>query len=384
VSAAARGLWLSALALLAVGWFPPGLVWLHEHAQWSDMLVLLATMPWLLTRPWDRIPRRVWPPLTAWVVLSVLTTVARGGWTKVAGTTLLVALFLMTADLVAGAQRAAARVTQVAMVALAAVAVMGALLFHAGVMTPLLAPPGDLLPGGYARLRSLAFHPNLLASYAVFSFALSHALPPDDKLGRMGRIAAGIAALLALSRATVGLLVVAAVLRCTPRRAALVVGCAAALLVALTVVDLRIDPSRPWEATIDTRGGVRRQALTRAFGTALRHPLLGCGADCTPGPWDAHCAPVQIAATRGLPALGALGWLLWRLRPVPTRMTPAWAGLTALGVEALAQDVEDFRHLWVLMGIAASRVEPCERPRARSSRTAAPKVEPGPAVDREV
>ncbi len=33
-----------------------------------------------------------------------------------------------------------------------------------------------------------------------------------------------------------------------------------------------------------------------------------------------------------------------------------WSGIAGLGIEALAQDVEDFRHLWVLIGLAGAQV----------------------------
>ncbi|MGH9938924.1 MAG: hypothetical protein ACREAM_22005, partial [Blastocatellia bacterium] len=32
-----------------------------------------------------------------------------------------------------------------------------------------------------------------------------------------------------------------------------------------------------------------------------------------------------------------------------------WGGLAGLGLDALAQDVEDFHHLWVMIGLASAR-----------------------------
>ena len=58
----------------------------------------------------------------------------------------------------------------------------------------------------------------------------------------------------------------------------------------------------------------------------------------------------------GLPALVALVAMLvalWRGRSRPTdRVT--WAGLAGLGVEGLGQDMEHFRHVWVMIGLAAA------------------------------
>ena len=78
-------------------------------------------------------------------------------------------------------------------------------------------------------------------------------------------------------------------------------------------------------------------------------------------PCDAHFTPLNVAATLGLPALAALvavPILLWRRRSRPTDLA-VWGGLAGLALDALAQDVEDFRHLWVLFGMAAAgRREP--------------------------
>ena len=63
----------------------------------------------------------------------------------------------------------------------------------------------------------------------------------------------------------------------------------------------------------------------------------------------------------GLPALLALVGLviaLWRQRRQPTD-TATWSGLAGLGVDAIGQDVEHFRHVWVMFGLAdAGRQDP--------------------------
>jgi len=62
----------------------------------------------------------------------------------------------------------------------------------------------------------------------------------------------------------------------------------------------------------------------------------------------------------GLPAL--LGLLaipaaLWVRRARPTD-TATWAALAGIGLDALTQDVEDFRHVWVLLGLADAHRSP--------------------------
>jgi hypothetical protein len=325
------------------------------RARWTDVMTLLALVPWACTRPWQRLDRRTRAPLAAWVLLGLATTAAHGGWAKLAGSVVLVLLFLMSADLGRLHGLLAARITAFAAVALAAAALAGFVLFYAGIETPLLGPRGDLLPGPYPRVRSLASHPNLLGSYAIFAWALASTLPRPDPARRAGRAAAALCAWLALSRAALSLFVAEVWWRWPRRRAVAVVVAVGALLMALTMVNVRVDPTRPWAVSVDVGGGVRRAAAIATLEAIRRRPWLGCGVDCTPGPWDAHCTPLQIAATRGLPALAVFMWLLTRLKPDGGSWTPEAAGVVALLVDGLTQDVEDFRHLWVLMGMAAAR-----------------------------
>ena len=56
----AHALFLAALALLPWAWFPP-FPWIHEHAQWSDVLVAAAFVAWLVTPGRLQALRRWWP-----------------------------------------------------------------------------------------------------------------------------------------------------------------------------------------------------------------------------------------------------------------------------------------------------------------------------------
>jgi hypothetical protein len=74
-------------------------------------------------------------------------------------------------------------------------------------------------------------------------------------------------------------------------------------------------------------------------------------------PFRAHLTPLNIAATTGLPALLALGGMfiaLWRGRSRPTDIA-IWSGLLALALDGLAQDIDHFRHVWLLIGLAAAQ-----------------------------
>ena len=93
------------------------------------------------------------------------------------------------------------------------------------------------------------------------------------------------------------------------------------------------------------------------------HPVLGAGPGTLTGenrglPFRAHFTPLNVAATVGVPALAALSaalLLLWMGRPRPTEVA-IWSGLAGVGIDAIGQDGEHFRHVWVLIGLAAAPV----------------------------
>jgi hypothetical protein len=380
VSAAAV-LFLSALALLPWASVPP-FPWLHPRAQWCDALLLAATLAWLL----ERGRRRDWPglrPVHAALGLYLVAATASllhadptppAGPAKLLGLASLAAWAVLTAD---WASRPAvaphlARVVAVTSLLAAGAAVAGVVLAVAGVPTPLVGTYGDLVPGAYARAQAGLTHPNLLASFCVFASAVvsrdGAGLPPA--LRRVTRIALAIAVLLTFSRGVLAFVLAALIRRGRRGRASgwppgLFAVAAAALLVALTVWPIALDPSRPWDVRIDPGPSVRWRGLVTSLEAAARRPLLGIGpgrpAGTGDGPaFDAHCTPVNVAATLGLPALAAflcVPLALWRGRPRPTDLA-TWGGLAGIGLDALAQDVEDFRHVWVLFGLAAARPAP--------------------------
>jgi uncharacterized membrane protein len=134
---------------------------------------------------------------------------------------------------------------------------------------------------------------------------------------------------------------------------------AVAVLAVLTVGRLHVDPTRPLKASYTAPDpGNRREAAATSWQTLRAHPLLGKGPGTYPGrnrgqPFRAHLTPLNIAATVGLPALAALVGMflvLWRRRPRPTQVA-LWSGTIGLALDGLAQDVEHFRHVWLLAGL---------------------------------
>ena len=136
----------------------------------------------------------------------------------------------------------------------------------------------------------------------------------------------------------------------------------AAVMIAITIWKPLINPVRPFDIGFEQVDSSRKQAALSALATVVRKPLFGSGLGTSPGeyhgaPFDSHCTPINIAATIGLPALITFSFLiasLWRRRrPIDLAL---WGGLAGMAVDGLAQDIEDFRHLWVMIGLAGSSI----------------------------
>src|SRR5262249_3749316 len=147
------------------------------------------------------------------------------------------------------------------------------------------------------------------------------------------------------------------------------IACAAAMS-ALSIWSVTLDPSHPLQARLNPELiPTRRQAAVSSLQTLAGHPLFGSGLSTPPGdargaPFLAHMTFINFAATLGLPALAAFSYLmitLWRRRsrPADPGSAPAdlalWSGLAGLLLDGLAQDVESFRRLWLMIGLTDSR-----------------------------
>jgi hypothetical protein len=398
-SAAARALsraiitlYIAALALLPWTWFPP-FPWLHEHAQWSDVLFAAAAALWTVEQ-WRlrRIPR-LRPAIAAialyflFALLSFLLTnpdQAASAW-KLLGIAELCALAFITSDIAARpcAGRAIAWAVAATSIVTAAAAVAGLLLFYAGVETRLIGTYGDLEPSRwYARAQAGFFHPNLLASFSIFASAIiartAAGLPA--RLRRTALAALWLTVFLTFSRGILAFLLAAAVRSPRINRSRSLVytliAVTLAVMATLSVWNLKVNPATPLDIQFDSQPSSRREAATSSLETLVAHPLTGSGPGTQPGsyrggPFDAHSTPINIAATLGLPALivfTSLVVILWRTRKRPTDLA-LWGGLAGLALDALAQDVEEFRHVWIMLGLAdAHSLDDREsRPKERQS-----------------
>lgn len=380
-------LYLTALALLPWSWLPPFPLPM-QHAQWSDAVFAAAVLAWVVDR-WQSCqwPRWGWLHIAVGgyvgaAALSLLLATPDwqfGAW-KLLGLCELGLLTVITADLAARPNIVPriGRVIAVTALLSSAAALLGMVLFYAGVPTRLIGTYGDLLPSSsYARAEAGTYHPNLLASFCIFAMAVvarpASALP--GWLRRVAQAAIGLAALLTFSRGMLAVGLAALIARAHTRARQVLVACYAticvAVLVSLTIWNIKLDPAHPLAARFASEPASRWQTITSSWRTLIRHPFWGSGLQVPPGryrgvPFDAHLTPLNIAATMGVPALVAflaIPIILWRRRARPTDWA-LWGGLAGLALDALAQDIEDFRHVWALFGLAAADSGQSQRPNA--------------------
>jgi hypothetical protein len=371
-------LWLAQAALLAfvalMGVDRPSLP-LPGHAQWSDLAALLATAALLASRPRRLVPGALAGAAIAyagWAALSSLIHGA-GGW-KALGVAELACVMMVTSALASdpAMRDRVLRVWLAAATAWSAVALVGVALAIAQVPSVLYDPRGGDLNLPW-RARGLFVTSNLLASYLVVPLVL---LVTDGKrwLGRWrapALVLVGAAFAATLSRTW--LAAALAALWLTTRGWKRTAGVTLLLLATLASVRLDLYRDAAGHVTVSTAPGVRWRLAEAALGSALAHPLVGVGPDAWPARIDwprpgdpptelsAHSTPLDVAARLGFPAL--LAFLLvcaLALRDGsratdddPTRAV-LYACLCALFFDALTTDAENFRHLWLLFGLAAS------------------------------
>jgi hypothetical protein len=302
----------------------------------------------------------------------------RVGVENVVITVELIALAVMTASFWAEplGRRAISRVVVGTVIVTAMEAAVGLCLFYLGRRSSLTQSYSGYFKASdlYTRVAAGFESAPLMGSYCIFASAVV----AMDVLGLSRRIrwalqgTLALLSLITLSRAVIGFAVAMAlrVRRGGGRRArvagTVVVAASIATMLALTVAPLSLDPVRPASSHSDINP--RLATLKTSASTFWRHPLVGTGPGSLTATWQhsrlrAHFTPVNVAATSGLPALVslvAIVVILWRRRRRGTSTSFAvWSGLAGLGVDALGQDAEHFRHVWIMLGIAdAERDEP--------------------------
>lgn len=367
-------LYLVALALLPFRWLSP---FSYEQAGWTDILMAAAVTAWLAEsafgrrRPSLRAPHALLGTYLLAVALSGAVSGDRSTAVRnVLITAEVIAIAVLSSDFARSpnARRAIARVIFAVSMVTAAEAVAGLVLFYLGVKTSLVNGYSTYFSSShlYTRVQAGFYSPPLLGSFCVFASAVL-ATAGTGIPRRALRVAQVVLALLAVSTLSrpaiafgIGMAVREAHRRGTvqARRLALacvVTGCTA--LALLSVAPLSLDPLRP--SSSQSAINPRLAMLKSAFSSLEKRPLLGRGPGSLAARWQgqplrAHFTPLNIAATTGLISLIALtGFVVvvWRRRRRPTNVA-LWSGLLALGIDGLTQDVEHFRHVWILLGMA--------------------------------
>ena len=407
VESPAFGCYLLAVALLPFRWLSP-ISGFYEHAQWTDILVGLAALLWLIERVIDRdLVRafRLWQvPLAIYLALACFSAAHAvpsfgGGWKTVLLMAELAVLAVITADFASDdeSRRLIARVVVASALVTVALGGIALLLFYAGAHTGLVGPYGEqLTPSSlYARVQAGFHSPPLLGSFCIFAAGIAAGTDAGlaPRLRIWTQIGLALLCLATISRAFIGF-IFAAVLRWSAavrgRRRFLVLAAAAlslAILAALTVGRLHLNPAKPSSISyVVPDPGNRREAFTTSLTTLGDHPALGVGPGGFPGvnagaPFRAHFTPLNIAATEGIPALVAflaIFWLLWRSRRRPTDIA-LWSALAGMALDGLVADIDHYRHLWILIGLLGCQPDwqPARsalfgRGRHRASRTPPP------------
>jgi hypothetical protein len=370
----ARWLYLATLALVPWSALVP-FPWLHENARWSDAIFALAFLAWGAGLARERRLPRLRPVhaglalYLGWAAVSLLVAAPRppSGPAKLLGLGMLLALFVVTSEMAErpGMPAAIGRTIAATSLLTALAALVGVVLSAFGTITPLVGTCGDLLPGPLSRAQAGFPHPNLLASFCVFAYGV--VAREDAGLSRGWRrlviAALALTVLLTTSRAILAFGLALAIRHATtPARRRLAWGLGAVLVLAMigfTVVNLTFQPLRPWELQVRPGPSVRLQSAATSLETLAAHPVVGSGLGSSPGrrgslAFDAHLTPLNVAATLGLPALAGLAFAvlcLWRARARPTDLA-IWGMLAGLALDGLGQDVEDFRHVWIALGLA--------------------------------
>ncbi len=318
-----------------------------------------------------------------WVVASMFAT--HGSRVRVLGTWWLVVLAIGIAVYATESEAHAQRIRR-ALIAAAVIGaitgLVGAVLYAFGVSTPLLNHAGDLVPGKYPRIRGTMMRANALAGLLALGVILVGRVAGTrdaDDIPRRWRVpilaTLGAALVFTFSRSWIALAGAGAVyvLALGERRSrardvgafAIVLACVAVML-AVSWLGIRLDPTRPWEIAITNEPGTRWVHLTAALETIAAHPLLGVGPGrmADPTGWDSHFSLANVAAIYGLPAalayVSIIGLALERACRAARSAVGATAqaargvaaGLLLFALDALARDIEDQRALWILIGLA--------------------------------
>jgi hypothetical protein len=339
------------------------------HITAADVLAAIAASC-ALALPWRDTLRRAWAGGALGAALALV------GWTAVSalshGAGLPKALGALELAVVFGLAAALARDTAARDLLLRALVAGAAAACVVGLLVAGLALAGVEVPGLYTGAGELGLRwrpagvcrSGMLASWSLAPLVLVW-LGGGRLTGRWRTpllVLFTVTLALTLTRSAIAL-VFAVVLARAPRRLRPI---ACALCAAAAIASMYLDVHGRAEA------GIRWRIAASAASRAAAHPIAGAGpasraalagwpsAADPPLAWDAHCAPLDVAATLGLPGLAlflaAVALALRRsLRARRDDLQHALLiGVAALLFDGMTNDIADFRHLWLLLGVACA------------------------------
>ncbi len=342
--------------------------------QLSDIFFALAFVQFLWAR--FEIPLAIASvPIAAFAAGATVSTLFGGSPVKLLGHFELAALGWMAVCASPYSSRWLRRALVIAAV-LAALTAMAALaVFFSGIAgydaagrpeSPLLYIHGSLVSDNYPRPRGTLVTGAMLTSVVATGFALlwfERELVPGVWQRRLIYAVCVGALFFAFSRAiaTLAIVLIATELwrRDSPQwaRGAFVI-VAAAYAVALWV-SLRyhvvLNPLEPWAVDVLAEDGERFGKWRNAVATLAENPIVGAGPGIPVAEgWSAHNTWLNLWAGLGIAPLAAFAFLMFA-------SVRAAVGLRSLGVACALffaligstyNDIEDMRHLWLLIGIA--------------------------------
>lgn len=342
--------------------------------QLSDVFFALAFAHFLITRR-ELPPTGVAVPIAAFAAGAAASALFGGSPVKLLGHLMLAALGWMAVCASPEDSRTLRRALAIA-AALAALSAMAAVAgFFAGIIgydaagnpdSPLLYIHGALVPDHYPRPRGTMVTGALLTSLVATGFAILW-FEPELVPGRWARrliFASFVLTLFfAFSRtiATFAVVLIGAALwrRDSPAWARTTFLGVAAVYAAALWISLRyhvvLNPTEPWAVDVLASDGDRFGRWRIAVATIAENPVLGVGPGVPVAEgWSAHNTWLNLWAGIGIVPLVAFAFLmLASLRAaIRARRFGVSCALIVALIESAYIDIEDLRHLWLLIGIA--------------------------------
>ena len=248
----------------------------------------------------------------------------------------------------------------------AATGVAAALGFYAGVETALLNIYGDLQAGDYPRVRGTMIRANMMATVVATGLILlwfEPGLVPRPWLRRVVFGLGAVAMVFSFSRTIAPLVLGVAGVELWRRagpvwlRAAWVgVACLAAAALWISIrYEVVLNPLRPWAVDVLGTDGTRFAIWRDAAATLVANPVLGAGPGVAVAEgWSAHNTWLNLWAGLGIVPLAAFAWLMLAAlgRAVSAGAAGVALALAVALVDSVYTDIEDMRHVWLLIGVA--------------------------------